>query len=88
MAGISRAVGGAGRLSAAKLRPQINCGGLLKVFESPFQREAAQSHPEGVGKGTERRDRHTPPLKAMGAAVPLRWDLERCALESTRKHLD
>lgn len=47
------------------------------MFEITFQ-----------GEATHRKERTKAPSKAMGTPVPLECDLDRCSLESTRKHLD
>lgn len=70
-------VGGRGREA---VRPHIACS--LKVFESLFQ---GKGHHQRKGRGTERREISKSPLKAL---APLEWALERCSLESTRRHLD
>ena len=57
------------------------------MFESPLQRKTAHSQLGAVGNRTERGE-GSELLKAMGAPVPPDWDLERCSLETTRKHLD
>lgn len=71
--------GGAGR---SAVRPHIACS--PQVFESLFQ---GKDHHQlkGKGRGTERREISKSPLKAL---APLEWALERCSLESTRRHLD